>query len=324
MQKSPKTTKSRLLGALKWLFTIAVVAFIFSRIPLEEVPEALRNVHIPYLLAALALSVMQRTVFALRWHILLKPAGVNHSWTHSVALYYISLFYESLAPSTVGADISRYYFISQGHTVSKPAVIASVAADRLLGLLSVVLVGLIVAPFVEVGEFQTALWIILGGIVAATAAGWLLSQRLAAYAPQTSGGGWRGLVAKISRKLAEMFRALVDYREHRAALLGAFAISCLGVLLLGVGMIFWCLAFGFSLNLQQALATVVMATVVTIVPITVGSVGVTEGAKVIMLGWLGMNHADALALAVLQRVAMIVFVIIGGILNLLRPRKRPA
>jgi uncharacterized membrane protein YbhN (UPF0104 family) len=91
----------------------------------------------------------------------------------------------------------------------------------------------------------------------------------------------------------------------------------------GIGLQYWCVAFGFQIPLQQAVAITVMLTVVGMVPISINGLGWTEGAKIVLLGIAGVSQPAALAMSVLQRVVAMLFSLVGGVLQLFRKPSQP-
>ena len=45
--------------------------------------------------------------FIFRWHVLLRPIGVTHSFLHTLGLGLIAIFYNSFVPSTLGGDAAK-------------------------------------------------------------------------------------------------------------------------------------------------------------------------------------------------------------------------
>lgn len=103
----------------------------------NEVLSALRRVSVWYFLAALAMLFISRIFMVMRWHVLLKSAGLEISFFHSSMLTFSGLFSSNFLPTTIGGDVVRLGGAMQmGY--DRAICLASLIADRLVGLAGMV------------------------------------------------------------------------------------------------------------------------------------------------------------------------------------------
>ncbi|HPK71013.1 MAG TPA: lysylphosphatidylglycerol synthase domain-containing protein, partial [Vicinamibacterales bacterium] len=126
--------------AARLVVTGAVLAYLLSRIDLGASARAMVHVHPVWLLLALALVAADRVVMALRWLLLLRAAGVDAPPGSTLRIFFESSFVGSFLPAGIGADAARAYAIAVRTSHGSQAV-ASVGVDRLIGLATIVLVG---------------------------------------------------------------------------------------------------------------------------------------------------------------------------------------
>ena len=321
MSESEKQSRGRTVAVriAKWAVTLALCGYILYAVPLADVPAIVKGIDARYLAIGIFISLAHRVIFAWRWHVLLPAAGVRHSFVHTAGLHFIALFYQNFAPSTIGGDVTKGYLAAKGHGVGGVGVAASVVADRGIGLMSLVVMGLLSTMIIELPELRLVLW----GLVAVGILGggmmWLWARSPVGQEQSTEQEAPpAGLVGIVAGKARQTAVALVGYRAHKAAVLSALAISCLGVVVAGAALQYWCLAFGFELGLAWAVGVTVIATIVGMIPISINGLGWTEGAKIVLLGMAGMSQPAALALSALQRVVATVFTLIGGVLQFYR------
>jgi len=150
-----------------------------------------------------------------------------------------------------------------------------------------------------------------GGIVAAAITVLLARRQVSADGPAPT-----GLVARLARKvmdrLSEVSAALLQYRHHRAALAASWLVSCVGIVFIGLALQCWCAALGHPLPLLRMVAVAVILKIAGIIPVSLGNVGWTEGATLLLLQWAGIPQPVGLAVGVLQRVAGVAFSLIGA------------
>lgn len=288
--------------ALRILATLLLIGVVLVAVPLGETWEALRGIALWGVLAALAAELAQRTLSIVRWHLLLPPAGVRIPLTRTLRLGFAGLFYNNFAPSTVGGDVAKSYLVIRSGA-SSSAVVASVLVDRaIIGWGSLVAFGLLISVFLDTPEYQTAILVLLGGgLLAALVTLWLARRKCGA--PDQPCGVFQTLLRKIANKLTEISSALLRYRKHRSRLALSFAVSCLGIVAMGVALQYWCASLGHALPLARMIAVGVILKIVGIVPVSISNIGWSEGATLVLLQWAGMSQAEALAVGVLQRAA---------------------
>ena len=90
----------------------------------------------------LVLLALDRAVMVWRWIILLRATRQTISPGAAVRIHLISSFIGNFLPAGVGADVARVYSVRQ-QTASGSGAAASVAVDRVFGLLSIGFVGLL-------------------------------------------------------------------------------------------------------------------------------------------------------------------------------------
>lgn len=98
-----------------------------------ELFSALRRVSLEYFLFAILALFISRLFTAARWHILLKSAGVDISFSRAMMLTFTGNFSSNFLPTTIGGDVVRLTGAMQlGY--DRAICLASLVADRLIGM----------------------------------------------------------------------------------------------------------------------------------------------------------------------------------------------
>ena len=92
----------------------------------------------------------------------------------------------------------------------------------------------------------------------------------------------------------------------------AVSLQCFGMFLLLSSM-------GLSLSVFQVAAVFLLGYLAGMVPISLSGVGLQEGAQVVLFGYLGVAHTDAIAAVLLIRALLILISLPGGLIYLARP-----
>jgi uncharacterized protein (TIRG00374 family) len=294
----------------------ALTAFILWKCDPAEVWHALIGARLWPLCAAAGLVLADRALMAYRWLLLLRPfsSADGPRFPAVMRIFFVSTFVGTFLPASVGGDAVRAYALAR-EGVSGASALASVLMDRVLGVLSVLLMavlGLFLMrrlasnPFIQVSLLVTALGCAAPAVLVFSAPARALATRLLAFAP----------AGRIQHAVTRLLDAFAQYAPRRADLLnvlgGSIAVQVLRILqawLLGVA-----LGVPDSLALYFALIPIIL--LVMLLPITINGIGTSQMGFVGFFGQAGVAYAPAFALSVLFVALGIVGNLPGGVLYL--------
>ncbi|MEW5982041.1 MAG: lysylphosphatidylglycerol synthase transmembrane domain-containing protein [Acidobacteriota bacterium] len=292
------------------LFAVALTALLFWRSDPAEVTRAAASARPAPLLGALVLMSVDRALMAGRWVMLLRPfrgAGAPPI-VAVIRIFFVSTFVGTFLPSVGGDAVRAYALARQG--VAGPVALASVLMDRVLGVLSMVVMATAGLVVVRQLASSPAVLVALVGTVAGCglAVAVVFSSRAEATARRVASlipGPW----APVLRGLGRLWTAMQTYSTRRVELLIVLAAS-LAVQTLRVLQAY---LLGASLGVEQPLmvyfAFVPLILLVMQLPITVSGLGTSQAAFVWCFGQVSVPDATAFALSIL-------FVALGPIGNL--------
>jgi uncharacterized membrane protein YbhN (UPF0104 family) len=235
-----------------------------------------------YACGALGLFALSVVVVAFRWQLVLRALGQTIAARETLLAYLASMFAANVTPArTIGGDAGRIAIISSRSDAPVAVVTASVLYDRLSEVPAIGLLVLLAAPVLELSPG------IVGGVVAVLAV-------LFGVGPVR-----RILTSRIGR----WHTALVGVKAEQGRLGIALALSVF-VWLLDISRIM-CegAAFGVALTPSQAASVSVLRLAAGVIPVP-GGVGVTEGALIAALVWLGVPSTTATAMTIVERAIM--------------------
>jgi hypothetical protein len=263
---------------------------------------------------ACGLVLLDRALMAWRWLLLLRPltADAPPPFGAIMRVFFISTFVGTALPS-VGGDAVRAFSMRR-HAVPGATAVASVAMDRALGVVSILLLGLFSLAVFN-APFPRGVFVILalGGLFSAGLALVIFADPVAGlaarFASRLPGEGLR----RIAQSLLDAVRT---YRHHHGILMTVTAAS-IGVQVLRV-LQAWCL--GRSLGIEQGLAVYFVAIPVTLLimllPVTVSGFGTGQAAFLWTFGAAGVSRPQAFALSILFIALSIVGNMPGALLYL--------
>jgi uncharacterized protein (TIRG00374 family) len=296
------------------LVAVGLTAWLVVRASPADVAASLAPAIPGWVLAAVGLVIVDRTLMAYRWLLLLRAIepGRHVPLGAVVRVFFVSTFVGSFLPGSVGGDAARAYGLSKLGVPTADAL-ASVVVDRLLGVVSLLLaaaVGLVVVRRLVEGWAIAA---IAGlGLAVAVAALLLL------FDSRVLSGGVRWLTAarmpRLERLANKGLTAIRQYGRHRRQLTTVLAVSMVvqGLRILQA----WCLGLALALTVGPSwyVAFVPVVVLVMLLPISVAGLGTSQAAFQVLFGTVGVAAPDALALSILFLGLGLVGNLPGGLL----------
>ena len=141
--------KNRLSIILRFVVSFGLLLLLLwiMRKDAKEVIDILKNSDKLIFLAAIGLNILLSIVASYRLKLLMRGQNVKLSIKDAVYLTFIGYFYNNFLPTAIGGDIAKAYYASR-KTNNKMASYAAVLADRILGLVSTLLIALLGLLFI--------------------------------------------------------------------------------------------------------------------------------------------------------------------------------
>ena len=289
-----------------------LIAALLLFVDVREVSGLLLAASPTLLVVLIALHTLDRVLMAFKWWLLLEAEKLGVGLGEATRAYYISSFAGLFLPMTVGADIVRT--VTMRHTGRTAKIIATIAVERGIGALAqFALVGLSLLVIVQLGLAgpetmdTTRLGVLIALVVLLLAVCLPLSfgiARRVASAGQRRGG--------FQKKLGDLAAAYAGYSRHRGTLWTFLGLTVLEGFLPVTIHYFAAMALGLDVPYYVFVAIVPIAFLVARLPISLGGVGIQEGAFVGLALVLGFQRDPALAIALLSQITLVVALIPGA------------
>jgi glycosyltransferase 2 family protein len=308
---SPATKPRRLsLGGLfRFSFAGALLTYTFWRANPRDVWDVCTHAAMAPLLVAVALVLVDRALMAYRWFVLLRPleGRTLPPFQTILRIFFVSTFVGTFLPASIGGDAVRAYSLAN-HRVPIADATASVVLDRMLGVLSVLLMALLglalardlaASRAVMLALGVTSLACVVAAVLIFSDAADRLAERMISKLP------W----ARARRGASSLFAAIRRYSTHHWALANVLAGS-VAVQTLRVIQAYY---LGTSIGMRQPLVTyfafVPLILLIMFLPITANGIGTGQAAFLWLFSRVGTPRDESFALSVL-------FVALGIVGNL--------
>jgi uncharacterized protein (TIRG00374 family) len=127
--------KDRLITLSKIVVSLGLIAYLFTRIDLVQVGDALKSANYLYLLPAALLYLAAMSNAGLKWYILLRAQGISVPFRAVLSYTYVGFFFNNFLPANVGGDVMRGYGLAR-YTEQGAEAAVSVVVDRIVGLMA--------------------------------------------------------------------------------------------------------------------------------------------------------------------------------------------
>lgn len=315
-----KQVKPILIFCLKLLVSGGLLAYFLSRVHIERFVDTFASANFAYIALALAVYLVTQGICAVRWTILARPLGIWTPFADMVRYYLIGMFFNLFAPSTVGGDVSRVYYLvrdeqahAAGRSVTTVHAAMSVLMDRAIGMVVLVWLGaagLLLFPEYPIPSTVRSVTLLFA---LALLIGALLTPLLRRVLPEDG----HQLVVKL--RLA--FRS---YRTNWRALAAGVLLSVLAHLIqAGMHVV---MGWALGLNLPFSFCIIVYPLVGTFaaIPVSLNGLGLREGGYIYLLSVIGIGSETGIAFGLLLFLIVALDSLIGGIIFLLQRIPRPA
>ena len=282
-----------------------MILLVSLRVNLHDVLHLLRDVPARVFLIGAFGYLGSLALSSLRWRCLVRAGGMSVTFSRVFTATLVGSFANAFGLGTVGGDLLRAALLCGASGASNAVALASVAADRLLGLGVLAAIGVVAASFVVLpGEAHSYIFIAAAVVVAGIMLWFSIPHILKRLEHLPRVGKFIGQAEKaFPRDIAVLLQVV--------ALALAFHIMQLGVL--------GCMLRAMDINVPwlYLFAALPIANIVTTLPLSWMGVGLREGLYVMLFTPTYMSPPVAVLCAALWLFSMMAASVVGGVLAVL-------
>jgi uncharacterized protein (TIRG00374 family) len=285
--------------ALRVLVSAALVGVVLAYADVGNVVDAVRDGDWGWFLIALAVMGVAVVLGALRWWLLLEGAQIHVPPWASLRPFATSLVLNNVLPTAVAGDVVRTWVVGKGRGRLTAAAAATIV-DKLTALIC--LFGLAwAASALDRDAVPDSLIIVFGwvtlGLVAALAVAGLAAA------------GVRPVLHRFPQTFATMaresWRTLRTWAGSAKLLVSLVGFGLAYQVLAVIALILVAKTVGVELSLALAAVSASIVLVATLIPVSVGGLGIREGGFVLLLAQAGIDAAEATLVSLLSAAAIV-------------------
>ena len=316
--RSPRTI-------ISFALALAFIIFVFRNLDLDvgDIVSNISSGNPLWIAAGFAAYYGAFPVRAWRWRKLLENAGIHDGSNPSVysirslsEIFILSWFANCLVPAKLG-DAYRGYLVRERAGVSLASTLGTIVAERFIDVIALVGLMIVAAMLTFRGDIPGDVQLPLIGGAALVVAG---AVGLAAATRFRS-----SILTLIPNRFADAFERL------QSGVLSSFSRRGRGPILVSTAIIWgseglrvYCVAaaFGVGLSPAESLFVALLASLLTVVPLTPAGLGVVESGAIVALRLLDVSATNAATIAIVDRgIAYWSVIVVGVTLSIIVRRR---
>ncbi len=226
----PVPVRRTVVAALKIALAVGLLAYLIIQARAGFVRLADRSLAWPWLGAALLFSLLTATFSFARWHVLIRALDIPSRLRDTLRLGALGFALNFASLGSIGGDLFKALFLAHRHAERRPEAVATVVADRALGLLTLLTIascGVLATGMLHAES--PAMCVLATSILIVTAIGWVVSLLLM-FVEQFTGRWLTGRVETVpffGKICARLLGVVQIYRQRKGMLLVAMVLSAM-------------------------------------------------------------------------------------------------
>jgi uncharacterized membrane protein YbhN (UPF0104 family) len=300
--------------------SLLLLTLLFLKIDFTRVTQFLQGADPSLVLACLGSYILLFLLLSYRWQLLLNVLSLKVPIQKLYGAYLIGTFFNNFLPTSIGGDMVRGLDLYR-HTKKGKEIVVSVLVERLLGYTSQLIIAAAALVIVYPSFYDPwVTWVIIGATAAyAAILALLLTPPLFVL---LSGALHKLTFHLIGPRLLEVPKTIALYTASPWLLLQTVLISL--IIQTCSILIYYVLtrALHLTIPLADLFLFFPMINIITMIPISLGGLGLREGVSIYLLQKVGVDLAHAMGLSLAWYLILVGTSALGGVIFALRNVKR--
>ena len=316
-----KKAKPAIILVMKLLVSVGLLVFFFTRIHPERFFATLATANFSYVAVGLIVYLLSQAGSAFRWAVLARPLGFATRLKEYGLYYLIGMFFNLFAPSTVGGDVTRVYYLARdgeqsgekAWAVATVPAAVSVFVDRAIGMAVLVWLGALGLALYPEYPVPQAIRSLTFALSVGLLVGGLLVPLLRPFLPLDG-----------HPILVKLRLAMHAYRAHWRVIPQVIVLSFIVHLTQAWMHVIIGKALQIEVPFSFAIILYPLVGTFAALPISLNGIGLREGGYLFLLGLIGIGVEKGVAFGLLLFLVVVLDSLIGGLVFLLRRSPTPA
>jgi len=309
--KLSEKTKNILSLTLRIGLSLALLAYVFSKIDLQKTIEVLKSADLLYIFFAAVLFMVCMGILLYRWFIFVRALDLSATKKNIILHYFYGMFGNLFLPTSIGGDLLKAVGLCKNST-QKPRVIASILLDRLSGFASITIVAVLAFTFgySYINDNVLIIPIVLMGTVSLTFAAILFNEKIYSFGCRIF-----DRLPRFKKSLMTMhydIALLKENQKYKEAYKAIF-VSCVSQGIFAVSYYLTAKGLHQDIGIIYFLVFVPIICVISAFP-SIGGLGVREVGAAYLFSRIGVESGIAVSLTLINFFFMVMIGLVGGVL----------
>lgn len=318
--KIPKKVKSWIFSVIRIVIALGLLVFLIKT-QLKDFSRALQIIQsgsIPFLTLSFLMHFFGILITTIRWNILLRTQKIICSNNFLLSSVLIGFFFNNFLPTSIGGDIYRIYDTSKAQNSSIPKSTSVIIVERSTGVLSASIY-LVVSLFLGFTHVQA------NSVITPIIVLLLISILLIILMLFPEKFKLNVLFNKIKflhrfrDKLKQMYDTFISFKKYKTSMSIALFLSFALQFCVILNYYLCARAFDVDLPLISFLFIVPLVATISMIPISMGGIGIRENSLVFLMVALGVPNQKSAIVSLVLFIMLLVPGLAGGIIYAIRP-----
>ncbi|STY31208.1 Uncharacterised protein family (UPF0104) [Legionella wadsworthii] len=307
--------KDKLFLILRWIILLGTFTYVLGTIDWSQASSIFKQMHGFWIGLGFLGSFITLIPMAKRCAYLLSAATVSYSFLKSYSAYISGTFVGLALPGVIGGDVFRIFYCNRNSSATLLLASAVILIERILGVAALILLLNLGIHSLHSGKIiQLKMMMFFLAITAVVTILFLpqLLQRL----PSAKKSEKKALLHSIQTKIGQWSEKLSFLKSMTAYhLLTGLGLSVMAQFMDVLVTYILSRGLGFDIPFPILLVIVPFSYLLTILPLTPGSLGIRESVFVFTMNhWFDISASDAALMAFVVFLTRVGIGLVGGIL----------
>lgn len=293
---------------------LALFVYLVYRIGIAKIIHSFSNLNPWYLILSFALIPIYLLVFTYKWSLILKKQGIHLRLWYLTKLYLIGNFYGTITPARAGSLIRAYYLKNK---INRPfgACASSIVLERVMDL-SVIFITAILGGLLLLHYFsaQILLEVIIAFILFFGAFLFFLSKKRSEFIFKIFYSFF--IPARFKSRVMDSFNSFYSNIPKLTKLIAPFLFTFVNWMIIFLASFIIAKALSIKVPLHYFIPLYALATIVSIIPITISGLGTRELALISLFSIFGVLPEKVIAMSLLSVIFGLIPALLGFIISL--------
>ena len=279
-----------------------------------QILKAFASTNVPIFFLGFLIFVGACAVASVRLKLLIGAQDIVVTFSETLPLTFIGYFFNNFLPTAIGGDVVKAYYLSH-KTENKVGSYASVFVDRIIGLITMVLMAFAALLFAKKGMVDNTIKYIVYTITLCSilAIVFMTNKRLAKKLSFLL-----FLVKPLKEKFKKIYGIIHEYQYQKSLMVKSFAISFISQILFFTSLWVVAMSLGGRIPVNDLFIKTPIISMMSLLP-SINGLGLREGSTVVLFGPI-IGQDKAFAVSILWLLVLLCISIIGGIIYAVSPQ----